>query len=269
MHRAPRVDGGAMRVGTSPAKPGKRHQVRSCGGTRAAGERDQVLERLESLRAIVPVFAQELARVKREAARLRRGEPTARGGDPQATARRGLPREAGRRRPARRLQGAEPRPLGRGARRSDRAPAVGPRPHASWTASASVAVTSVGSLAVTVVPAPSPERISSSPPSSATRSRIPSSPKPSLRAAGSKPRPSSRTTQLDRARRPRDLDHRALGVPVLDGVGERLLDDPVERRLELAGQRVGAALLGAELDADVDLDAVPRACVRRALRSRP
>ena len=42
----------------------------SAGGTQAPGERDQLLRRLANLRAVVPVFAHELARVRRDAARL-------------------------------------------------------------------------------------------------------------------------------------------------------------------------------------------------------
>lgn len=40
-------------------------------GTDGASERDHLLDRLQSLRAILPVFAQELASARRQTARLR------------------------------------------------------------------------------------------------------------------------------------------------------------------------------------------------------
>jgi DNA-binding NarL/FixJ family response regulator len=48
-----------------------------------------------------------------------------------------------------------------------------------------------GSRAVTVVPSPGVDATLNSPPSSSTRSRMPSSPNPSARSSGSKPRPAS------------------------------------------------------------------------------
>ncbi len=72
---------------------------------------------------------------------------------------------------------------------------------------------------------------------------MPSSPNPSVSTSGSKPSPSSRTVRCDRRGLLADLDDRALGLPVLGGVGQRLLDDPVERRLELGRVASGLAAL--------------------------
>ena len=76
------------------------------------------------------------------------------------------------------------------------------------------------------------ESIRSVPSSSSTRSRIPSRPKPVVSAAGSKPAPSSRTSTCTVAVLV-NLNDRTLRAAVLGGVGERLLDDPVECGLEL------------------------------------
>ena len=90
----------------------------------------------------------------------------------------------------------------------------------------------MGSAAVTVVPS-ADDAISSSPCRSATRSRMPVSPKPSRGAPGSKPRPSSRTQTCSTPSRLGDPDRRRGGAGVPDRVVDRLLDDPVQRGLEL------------------------------------
>jgi len=58
-----------------------------------------------------------------------------------------------------------------------------------------------------------------------------------------------------------DLDRRSSRPAVLLGVGERFLDDPVDRGFELGGVPVGrAAVLVGEVDGELDVEAVwPRA----------
>ena len=94
-----------------------------------------------------------------------------------------------------------------------------------------------GTSATTVVPEPDVDSTCSRPPASATRSRIPTRPSASARVTlGSKPEPSSSTTAttalLFRCRRMLTR----VGAGVLDHVGQRLLDDAVERRLRVARQ---------------------------------
>ena len=61
------------------------------------------------------------------------------------------------------------------------------------------------------------------------------------------------------------FDHRPRGVAVLGGVGQRLLDDPVDRALELRGVPGWlAALLKRQLDRAVDPQAMTaRPCAER------
>jgi hypothetical protein len=96
---------------------------------------------------------------------------------------------------------------------------------------------------------PGRDEISSSPPASRTRSRMPTSPKPSGGACGSKPRPSSRTSTRDVVLERHAHGH-ALGARVLGDVAQRLLNQPVDRRLELAVEPP------ADLDREVHLDAL-------------
>ena len=97
-------------------------------------------------------------------------------------------------------------------------------------------LTGAGTSATTVVPAPGRDSISSRPSSSASRSRMPRSPTPSSRT----PRVEAGAVVLDhrghRGLPPRDRDADVVRVRVLDDVRERLLHDPVERRLDLARQ---------------------------------
>ena len=125
-----------------------------------------------------------------------------------------------------------------------------------------------GKLAVTVVPLPGEDAIWTVPWSSWTRSRMPSRPNPEVLVAGSNPSPSSRTVSSTRVGVLADFDHGPVGVAVFGGVGQRLLDDPVDRGLELGGvARRFAALLVGELDRAVDLQAVAaRAFAQRGER---
>jgi hypothetical protein len=56
-----------MKVQSPPTRPPRPVEV-----SMAASERDHVLDRLQRLRTIVPVFAQELASAKRQVAQPRR-----------------------------------------------------------------------------------------------------------------------------------------------------------------------------------------------------
>ena len=79
------------------------------------------------------------------------------------------------------------------------------------------------------------------PPSSASRSPIPSRPRPSRAASGMKPRPSSSITAVIARRPAREHDADRARLRVLDDVRQRLLDDPVERGLDVARQPVADA----------------------------
>ena len=86
---------------------------------------------------------------------------------------------------------------------------------------------------------------------------MPSRPNPAVLVAGSNPSPSSRTLSSTVLCVLPGFDHRSGGVAVLGGVGQRFLDDPVDRGLKLRGvARRFAALLVGELDRAVDLQAV-------------
>ena len=117
-------------------------------------------------------------------------------------------------------------------------------------------------VAETVVPQPGVASISSSPPASMTRSRMPISPKPPLAAAGSKPHPSSLTVTSTVSSLALDQRLGARGMRVLGDVGQRLLHEPVERALELAG--TVARVPVAQSDEDVDLHRLPAARCARA-----
>ena len=95
-----------------------------------------------------------------------------------------------------------------------------------------------GSSTTSVVPAPGADSISNRPPRSDTRSRIPTRPSAPLRTSR---RVETGAVVLDhgadRARPARDDDADRGRTGVLDDVRQRLLDDPVERRLVLGRQR--------------------------------
>jgi DNA-binding NarL/FixJ family response regulator len=65
-----------------------------------------------------------------------------------------------------------------------------------WSAPFAAGRRRAGSRVVTVVPTPGVDATLNSPPSSSTRSRMPSSPNPAARASGSKPRPASSTRRV-------------------------------------------------------------------------
>ena len=117
----------------------------------------------------------------------------------------------------------------------------------AWSSSSSGPRQPAGSVASMRVPA-GPDVTSSVPPSSSTRSRMPARPKPAPGAPASKPRPSSVTLEMQHAAVLPRLHRHARGARVLDGVVQRLLDDPVERRLHLGR----AAALERELGRDLE-----------------
>ena len=65
---------------------------------------------------------------------------------------------------------------------------------------------------------------------------------PRVPASGAKPRPSSSITAVDRARAAREHDADRARLRVLDDVRQRLLHDPVERRLDLGREPLVAEL---------------------------
>ena len=110
----------------------------------------------------------------------------------------------------------------------------------------------IGSVHRTAVPSPGEDSIANVPWSRAARSRIPSTPNPSVGVVGSKPTPSSRTlirssSSFD------DLDDSARGMAVLGRIGQRFLDDPVHRELELLCVPLGCSpAVVRELDGRID-----------------
>ena len=131
-----------------------------------------------------------------------------------------------------------------------------------------------GTSATSVVPAPAVDSTCSRPPTSATRSRMPTRPRPSVarrrRVEAARRRPRRPPTTAFRLALQEDADAARAGV--LDDVRERLLDDAVERRLGLGRQPL-VAELRLEVDAQPallaerlgePLDAPARARSRRA-----
>ena len=103
---------------------------------------------------------------------------------------------------------------------------------------------------VTVVPPPGAERMSSSPPARRARSTMPLRPSPApppllaprTTADGSKPCAVVADAQLEALVVDLHLHGHRRGAGVAADVRERLLQDPVDRRLHVLGQRVGLAL---------------------------
>ena len=106
-----------------------------------------------------------------------------------------------------------------------------------------------GTSATTVVPAPGRDSTTTRPPKRPTRSRIPSRPIPSpVTRPGSKPTPSSSTTTETEYRLLREDDAHARRACVLDDVRQRLLHEPVQRRLDLGREPAVALEVREELD---------------------
>ena len=87
-------------------------------------------------------------------------------------------------------------------------------------------------VAESVVPC-SPDSIVERPPARVTRSRMPASPNPSVASAVSKPCPSSATSIEMRPSVALDRDPNRAGVGMLGDIRQRLLDQPVDGRLEI------------------------------------
>ncbi len=113
-----------------------------------------------------------------------------------------------------------------------------------------------------VVPSPGLEVMPIAPLRRSARSRMPSRPYPSVLVVGSKPSPSSRMVTRTVVLLLDDFYRRAFRATVLSGVGECLLNDPVDRRFELGGESLCVSpLLVCEIDIDVDVKAGTRGAV--------
>ena len=120
-----------------------------------------------------------------------------------------------------------------------------------------------GTSATIVAPAPGLDSIFSLPPSSASRSPMPSSPSPSPPPSGGEAAAVVLDHGGDRAAAASEDDADRARLGVLDDVRQRLLHDPVERRLDVARQPVADVRL--EVDAHPGLlgEGVAQALERR------